>query len=118
MNRLIFLINIVCLWAFVLYLLHMIGQSKYGLWRSYMRKWLHRDDTGFDYLNQNKQYYVCYILTPLISYLSLTLLSQLDIGLPHIRTEIVAITSACVWVGLFFLTKYLNQAVRKNEPRS
>lgn len=115
------IINILTIWGFAIYLLKMVGEMKYGLWactiqavKSLFIKQLRYSDCLI-WINKNKRYVVAGIMIPLLAWLSLTLLTQLNVGLPQIRTVWTVRTSIFVWIGITLLIHLMNSI---DEPRS
>lgn len=108
------LINILGIWALCVCLLWIVGKMKYSLYVCLVRKLYWKESQCFNWLMERKYFIWCHLLAPILIFLSLGLLSQLNYGLVRIRSEITLVTSIMVWFVLcpliisLFITAYKN----------
>lgn len=115
------LVNILCIWGLAVSLMWIRGKMKYSIWECLIKKYVYHKTECFDWLME-RQYYIWFtIATPLLLLLSVFLLSQLDLGLVRIRTEITLYTSIGVWfcicpgVLTLFMWGYRNEIKNDNK---
>lgn len=103
-------ISIMFLLAFVSYLSYIVEGMNKAVWR-----WMHKDRDAWDYIITHKLYLWCYALIPITLSIAVVQISQLNVGIPYIKTGWIFVASSLLWICLFFFVRALHQKVKNNE---
>jgi len=102
--------------CFVTFLANMVRKSKYDLLQcSWLFLFNKGDITGFSWLGKHKYYIAIYVAIVAIIYVCLGLLSQMEIGMSHIRAEDTLMGSIIAWVSLSAFVAYVYPKVQEAE---
>lgn len=100
-------ISIIFLLMFVSYLSHISEGLNKAVWR-----WMRGKDSWLG-IYRLRLYLWCYILIPTILSIAVIQISQLNLGVPQIKSSMTFIYATILWIAMFFFIKGLHNKIKK-----
>lgn len=100
-------VSIIFLLMFVSYLSHISEGLNRAIWR-----WIKHKDNWTE-VYRLRLYLWCYILIPTILSIAVIQISQLNLGVPQIKSSMTFVCATVLWFAMFFFIKGLHNKIKK-----
>lgn len=109
------IINILAIIFFTAYLSSIVGRMEYSMWAVIVRGYFRNQAKYREFIKGHKYYIWCFLLIPLMLWLALIFIGQLNTGLVHIRAIWAVRLSPFIWITLTLAFKGFQKRIKQDE---